>query len=388
MKRSRNRSAFTLIELLVVIAIIAILVAILLPAVQQAREAARRSQCRNNLKQIGLAMFNYHDVYDMFPPGVSGLWGNRTLAQQYGNDGYGHGFVPWTVRLLPYLEQAAAYEEFDTFETTKTSDQFNIWNGIRPWEQQEFDFYQCPSDVQPPQANGMGRLSYKVNFGSYSTIGWDGQSHDPWDDNWWASNSDGMFSMRDAYGVEAALDGSSNTMLVAEVCQGNPSNRFDIKGNVVAIGDLTGGGSIPSPATCLQAVAAGQLINQAPYTGRPRYVPASGWEHNGYPGGAWARGGPGYISFSSVLPPNSVSCTRKADDDTNALKENGWYTASSRHPGGAMALMADGRVLFMSESIDAGNNAVKPNNNNLSPYGVWGALGSRAGNENIGGYDQ
>src|SRR4051812_27787756 len=100
------RRAFTLTEVLVVIAIIAILIALFLPAVQQAREAARRTQCRNNLKQIGLALHSYHDVHNVLPPGVVHKAGNQNVPAlaSYG----------WGTFLLPYLEQAAIFNEMQT----------------------------------------------------------------------------------------------------------------------------------------------------------------------------------------------------------------------------------------------------------------------------------
>ena len=374
LRTRKARSAFTLIELLVVIAIIAILVAILLPAVQQAREAARRAQCKNNLKQIGLAMHNYHDVYDMFPQG----------SNTYVIDGVGaRGFTAWTVRVLPYLEQAPHYEVcmnfIQDFERNVPGDNFNVWNGRHSIEEIEFDFYQCPSDVQPPQVNGMGRLSYKVNVGSYSTVAPDFVVHDPWQDNWWASNSDGAFSMLDAYGVDDMLDGASNTILVAEMCQGNPGNRFDPKGNSV-----NAGFQMPNPGWCLSCLDGDELARPgatapAQCQGRPAYQPATGWQLSWYPGSNWMRACPGSIAFSTVLPPNSPTCNRRPDGSD--LAENGWFSASSRHPGGAQGVMGDGSVRFFTENIDAGNPNVNPNNSNLSPFGVWGALGSRAGGE-------
>ncbi|NOX55774.1 MAG: DUF1559 domain-containing protein, partial [Planctomycetes bacterium] len=108
-KRFRFRRGFTLIELLVVIAIIAILIALLLPAVQQAREAARRTQCRNNLKQIGLALHNYHDVYGVFPPALinSGRQGDRNTNGPVLNA------TAW-IMLLPYVDQAPLYEQYNS----------------------------------------------------------------------------------------------------------------------------------------------------------------------------------------------------------------------------------------------------------------------------------
>ncbi|MCA9027473.1 MAG: DUF1559 domain-containing protein, partial [Planctomycetaceae bacterium] len=115
--RSRQR-AFTLIELLVVIAIIAILIALLLPAVQQAREAARRTQCRNNLKQIGLAFHNYHDVYLRFPSAFSGVSGDNLFGIGEGGGPFEDATADsnihtWTERILPYLDQANVYNGID-----------------------------------------------------------------------------------------------------------------------------------------------------------------------------------------------------------------------------------------------------------------------------------
>src|SRR5688572_18495143 len=121
----RRRIGFTLIELLVVIAIIAILIALLLPAVQQAREAARRTQCKNNLKQMGLALHNYHDAFNMFPPGhvYDGFADTnvRSPTNGGGNDCVAAGALasnatyvraPWTVQILPYIDQAPLYNQF------------------------------------------------------------------------------------------------------------------------------------------------------------------------------------------------------------------------------------------------------------------------------------
>ena len=103
MRKLTMKRGFTLIELLVVIAIIAILIALLLPAVQQAREAARRSQCKNNMKQIGLALHNYHDVYNTFPPGYVGQTDVSILA--------GYGLWSWSALILPYIDQAPLYNQ-------------------------------------------------------------------------------------------------------------------------------------------------------------------------------------------------------------------------------------------------------------------------------------
>ena len=138
-RHGSRRRGFTLIELLVVIAIIAILIALLLPAVQQAREAARRTQCKNNLKQISLAAHNYHDVYNKFPIGQH-LVGGGTPAAVKGL-GYSYSFA-----LLPYIEQGNLYGQFDNnfpvFEKTRTRNGILAGTPLAAWS--------CPSDLKPP----------------------------------------------------------------------------------------------------------------------------------------------------------------------------------------------------------------------------------------------
>ena len=131
----QTRKAFTLIELLVVIAIIAILVALLLPAVQQAREAARRSQCKNNLKQIGLALHNYHDVNSVLPPGWIGV--TAGVSDIYGVNGWG-----WAAKLLPQMEQGALYNQLNF--NVRVGDPLNAAHRVRP-----IATFRCPSDTGP-----------------------------------------------------------------------------------------------------------------------------------------------------------------------------------------------------------------------------------------------
>ena len=132
------RPGFTLIELLVVIAIIAILVALLLPAVQQAREAARRTQCKNNLKQIGIALHSYHDVYKTFPPA-------------YIPDEDGKPMHSWRVLILPFIEQQALYEQYDFNEPWDGPNNSQLANVV-------ISVYQCPSSPNPAVASPRGTI--------------------------------------------------------------------------------------------------------------------------------------------------------------------------------------------------------------------------------------
>src|SRR5437773_1615879 len=162
----RAQAGFTLVELLVVIAIIGVLVALLLPAVQMAREAARRAQCSNNLKQIGLALINYHDTFKWFPPGAVFQGGASTApnAQPINNRGSMH------VRLLPYMEQQALYNAFD-FNTGTDGQQLN---GNGQWLKGIIvPVYVCPSDtnrIQGTAPNQTMAANYHANMGPNAQI--------------------------------------------------------------------------------------------------------------------------------------------------------------------------------------------------------------------------
>jgi len=204
------RRAFTLIELLVVIAIIAILVALLLPAVQQAREAARRSSCKNNLKQIGLALHNYHDTHTVFPPG----W---VVPKCPGVSDSDHRFIrhnpSWGFYLLPQLEQAAIYDQEDfqmngacsgtpgQIGLLDTPTAANLYNTALP-------AFSCPSDIKPRTgANSFGTASY---VGVRGNDGNGGQSTS-------FARLNGMFWTNSDCRMRDITDGTSNTLMVGEV---------------------------------------------------------------------------------------------------------------------------------------------------------------------------
>ncbi|MCA9117221.1 MAG: DUF1559 domain-containing protein [Planctomycetaceae bacterium] len=201
--RRRLSRGFTLIELLVVIAIIAILIALLLPAVQQAREAARRSQCRNNLKQLGLALHNYHDVHGTLPPGYV-----QTAATTRNE-------ATWVSFILPFLDQQPLYNTInfnncfgcpgdvnDTLRTTK----LNVMT--------------CPSDLdgQLVLGNGYARGNYAGNNG-IGPMGYVGAATPP------ARGPKGVFNVISSFRMRDFLDGSSNTSMIAELVK-VPGNDF------------------------------------------------------------------------------------------------------------------------------------------------------------------
>jgi len=211
----RSRKAFTLIELLVVIAIIAILVSLLLPAVQQAREAARRSQCRNNLKQIGLALHNYHGLYNVFPPGASG---GATISAGAGGICTWDKHVadtrraPWTVAILPALEESARYNEFRLEEDFPVFPRVSSWAGgstanYAAWEKR-VNVYKCPSDVNFP--NGI-TSSYKgVSGGGNSPFCRSSGDHRR------LFNRSGILFHNSSIRFRDITDGTSNVFLAGE----------------------------------------------------------------------------------------------------------------------------------------------------------------------------
>lgn len=360
-----RRRGFTLIELLVVIAIIAILVAILLPAVQQAREAARRSQCKNNLKQIGLALQNYHDVYDRFVYGKGGTTGPSI------NPRTGHNYnrrAGW-ISLYPYLEATAEYEIIQTGDATFTppiqAGGPAPWFGWDGWNQQ-ISAFRCPSD--PGVTSARGVINYAFSRGDYI-----GNNSGQGRDN---QQPSGMFGFRSTFGIRDILDGASNTVLISERVMGNYS-RTGTSPATIKDGTLSQVGGITSnPGACLAAVAL--VSDGVRYTSSLNRV-------KGRFGTRWMDGQPENTSFHTVLAPNSPSCTNNANNNSDSTVP--LLSASSEHAGGVNAVMGDGRVIFVSEAIDTGNLGVDKASASLpSPYGVWGAMGTKRSGDLLGAY--
>lgn len=218
--RQKPRGGFTLVELLVVIAIIGILIALLLPAVQAAREAARRSQCSNNLKQIALATHNYHDKHNCLPPGVVDPHGVLS--------GFGHGdrkWTNWAISILPYIEQKPLYDQYD--QKAFNEDPVN-----RDVVQTFVDVYACPSDLdvnvlERPESGAGSGIEYRM--GSYRAMSgrsaghhnvtnggwWDGREYDGVPPEWRGIYTTTGYELKPAR-FASIIDGTGNTLAFGE----------------------------------------------------------------------------------------------------------------------------------------------------------------------------
>ena len=342
MIRSVSRRAFTLVELLVVIAIIGILIALLLPAVQAAREAARRSQCTNHLKQLGLALHNYHDTYGSFPFRQGGT------PQQDHNWERRSGFVG----LLPFIEQAPLYQtisnRFTQGGTTYPAWGPPPWDGnYTPWDAQ-VPALLCPSDPNGNKnSTDHGRTNYRFSTG------------DTINDNTGRTNNRGLFPYRNVCKFRDVTDGTSNTIAMSERGLGPNAGRKIIAAVAMGIPGID-----TNPTLCLDTRDTNGMYK-------------SSVSIRDGSGARWCDGVPLYTGFSTVFAPNSPSCMY----DTNWDGNWGIFAPSSYHPGGVNGVMADGAVRFFSETINTGNLSAANVTSGPSPYGVWGAFGSKDGGE-------
>lgn len=317
---AKRRSAFTLVELLVVIAIVGLLIALLLPAVQAARESARRSQCSNNLKQIGLALQNYEVATRAFP----GVYYQSGVTES------------WSVqaRLLPYLEQE------NLLRMINFSQQYKFQPAVT---QQRVATYLCPDEINDKPHEDDGLLLYPIdyvaNYGTWFVF-------DPTS----FAGGDGVFTHNQWHRPSAMRDGLSNTLAFSEVKAWNPY-IYD-GGNPAGLG-------APAPATAGGVLAYGGGFK--PDSGHTEWVDAHVQQ----------------TGFTTVLPPNTdvayVSAGVAYDADFVSMREEpgapptyAAIVSRSYHPAGVNSLLMDGSVRFVADGLD---------------LLVWRAMGTRCGGE-------
>ncbi|QDT65133.1 DUF1559 domain-containing protein [Calycomorphotria hydatis] len=320
---------FTLIELLVVIAIIAILIALLLPAVQQAREAARRSQCKNNLKQLGLALHNYHDSYRMFPAGSYIATNNGVIDGVEGRD----GAWSWQAMVLPYLEQAPLYKKLNPGPVEV---QDAVANASTLAEMQKpISVFRCPSDVAPdlnsylllPDGNGSDR-DCGSDCEEVATSNYVGMNHS---NNLERVNANGMFVWADNRGGGGTLaDNRITKIRIRDVTDGL-SNTIAVGERAWELDDASGG---------KKGLHAGVVFGA-----------------NGNTDISDTNSNEGLI-YNMGTARFEINCI-------TTFCERGF---SSLHVGGAQFLLGDGAVVFISENVDHVRNYNTTSNPGATSY--------------------
>ncbi|MEN6497605.1 MAG: DUF1559 domain-containing protein [Thermoguttaceae bacterium] len=332
------RAGFTLVELLVVIAIIGILIALLLPAVQAAREAARRSQCSNNMKQQGLAFQNHHDAFNAFPNGGAGTaW----WSTPYSGEKWGHS--QW-VRLLPYMEQSAMYNKLQwgknpgTTPATGQTISSGYDSNSAVWRDARIPMLICPSSVLTKTGPWNNPASCYMGIAGAAPMQYGpmpngrfrdtaGMGHNN-DGDWGISSGRGMVPN---YGAASA----PNDQVGPQILGKNMRDCTDGTSNTLLVGEMSH----------YVFDAAGNKDDRRP--GRNW-----GWQMGGYSG--WRDGYPHINNVTLRYGPNA-----KVLGQPGVRDWTGWVDASpanppltSAHPGGVMVLKVDGSVQFMSDTID------------------------------------
>ncbi len=383
--RTRQPGGFTLVELLVVIAIIGILIALLLPAVQAAREAARRMQCTNHLKQLGLACHNHVDSKQYLPSAARSYGLCVQMCERFGfkngnEPDYGKGGrhrFSYLCDLLPYIEQQAIYDRVianvtDVIgsgpgATDNCREPWNLWADNPGYAR--ISYFMCPSDGESFSEDQLKGASYRCNRG------------DIWVYCDWWNEERGPFAVAShhKFGFEGVPDGTSNTVLISEAVLGqHGSNSSRIKGGIAGNVERV---NIPGPPSrCDErrgpsGMLIGDIANNAGYA-----YQASGRR--------WIDAQNLFTQFFTTLPPNSPSCSPTMNNEDGPL-----ISASSNHTGGVNVARVDGSVIFVSDTISTANLDKTPADSpwnftgeahhwkGESIWGIWGALGTRNGGE-------
>jgi prepilin-type N-terminal cleavage/methylation domain-containing protein/prepilin-type processing-associated H-X9-DG protein len=324
---ARSRRAFTLIELLVVIAIIAVLIALLLPAVQAAREAARRIQCVNNMKQLGLAVHNYHDINLALPPGriwYSPTGGFPTIFAGMQN-------TTWFCLMLPMFEQGTLANAFN-YSLGAEGVPGNSIAGLianSTISATKLGVFQCPSDRQMifninPAYGGAALAAIPITKGNYAVS---------WGNTSWGQNFAGALAaqyLQSAFGhkgninLAAVTDGTSNTVFIGEVLQGA---QYDVRGLMWS--SIPGGGGFMT-----------------------RFTPNAYQDYlNLKSGGDWLNNAP--TLFCTPEPVLGLNCFPTVAVPAQAGDNGAFASARSRHAGGINVTMGDGSVRFIKNTVSA-----------------------------------
>ncbi|MDR2643409.1 MAG: DUF1559 domain-containing protein [Planctomycetaceae bacterium] len=365
MKNLTKKNGFTLVELLVVIAIIGVLIAILLPAVQAAREASRRTQCSNKLRQFALTLHNHHDTQGTLPCASNGYGGTDQNKHRIS------AFMP----LLPFIEMTTLYERFT-----------GSYSSISPWASNGNVFFTdlseifgCPSDpFRTSKVNETAKTSYRISFGD-----WADRCNQHTDDNPRGAFVGKIGVSRD---FTAVTDGTSNTIALSEATIAMKKGAF-LQGTVAK--------KITSLPTENQKPDSTFDYNSCFNTANWKSYNSGVTVFNDQSGTRWGDCYVIFTGFSTIFPPNSPSCARddsaytaehilRTIDSKQVNKANNVtiMSASSYHTNGVNAAFLDGTVRFVNNGVDSGTDrTLKCPTSGQSPFGVWGACGSINGEE-------
>jgi prepilin-type N-terminal cleavage/methylation domain-containing protein/prepilin-type processing-associated H-X9-DG protein len=350
-----RRRGFTLIELLVVIAIIAVLIALLLPAVQAAREAARRMQCTNNLKQLGLAMHNYISQNDCFAP----------LATNWANEGMGGPVYPndwpmgWGVTMLPGVEQQALYN------TANFSHSVNFASNTMTLCNTKVKGYICPSESSsegPFYANSW--TNYAANFGGPATLAsWNGPIVLMGNSSQ-GRNGASVQAGLGTIGIQSVTDGTSNTALFSE-------RLIGVKGTASVLTTATNARRVAFALGKPASANSGNMTLAASLVSTCQSLPATqlSASNDAYSGAVWAgahRGTLRFNAYNHFNTPNKLTCYSSDGEGGAPGGFNSLIPPSSNHPGGVNTAFCDGSVRFIKDTINVQ---------------TWWAIGTRNGGE-------
>jgi prepilin-type N-terminal cleavage/methylation domain-containing protein len=321
----RTRTGFTLVELLVVIAIIGILIGLLLPAVQAAREAARRMQCSNNLKQLGLAMHNYESTFKKVP----------RLASVVGKPGFPMQNSTWNcfsahVGILPFIEQTPLFNQFqfNMFHHDQTAPAGQV--PALTLGRNRIVHFLCPSDPDFPVATELGQNNYGWSEGS--NVGWDVSG----------TFQNGFFKRDRETRFGEVSDGLSNTIMAAEFVKGDNNTAI-----LTNMGDFANGIAFPSGFTLA-------FPPQSAVDAYGALTRAAG-SHRAISGRRWIAPGFYNTAINTVATPNWQFPAGMLKGAAQEGESQGVFPARSRHTGGAQHAFGDGSVRFVSSNTDSRN---------------------------------